>query len=151
MRRLKQICANDEELLDVYCKQIRSVLEYAAVVWHPGLTVANTNSIERVQKACLAIIMGQRYISYNNALQLASLDRLDTRREALCLKFARNAIKYLKFSNWFVEDSKIVNTTRLKKNLKDVNTRTRRFRQSTIPYLTKLLIVKGFTADENNL
>ena len=95
--------------------------------------------------------MGQRYISYNNALQLASLDRLDTRREALCLKFARNAIKYLKFSNWFVEDSKIVDTTRLKKNLKDVNTRTRRFRQSTIPYLTKLLIVKGFTADENNL
>ena len=32
VRRLKQMGANDDELLDVYCKQIRSVLEYAAVV-----------------------------------------------------------------------------------------------------------------------
>ena len=33
IRRLKLIGANQEELLDVYVKQIRSVLEYAAVVW----------------------------------------------------------------------------------------------------------------------
>ena len=85
IRRLKEMGANNEELLDVYCKQIRSVFKYAALVWHPGLTVANTLSIERVQKACLAIILGQRYISYSNALQLASLDRLDTRREATAL------------------------------------------------------------------
>ena len=85
--------ANDDELLDVYCKQIRSVLEYAAVVWHPGLTAANSSSIERVQNACLAIILGQRYISYTNALQVASLDRLNTRREALFLKFARKKRK----------------------------------------------------------
>ena len=146
VRRLKQMGANDDELLDVYCKQIRSVLEYAAVVWHPGLTAANITSIERVQKACLAIILGQRYISYSNALQVAALDRLDTRREALCLKFARNSIRNPKFSNWFVEDVKITNTRRLKKNLKDVHTRTRRFKQSTIPYLTQLLNEKGFTA-----
>ena len=42
VRRLKLLGANKEKLLDVYVNQIRSVLEYAAVVWHPGLTVTNT-------------------------------------------------------------------------------------------------------------
>ena len=143
-RGLKQMGASVEELIDFYSKQIRSVLEYAAVVWHSGLTVANTTSIERVQKAALAIILGQSYICYSNALEVTSLERLDTRRVALCLKFARSSIKNPKFSNWFVEDTNINNTRRLKKNLKDVHTRTRRFRESTIPYLTQLLNEKGF-------
>ena len=105
--------------------------------------------IQRVQKACLAIILGQRYISYSNALQVASIDRLDTRREALCLKMATSLIKHTKFSSWFVEDDKIINTRQLKKNLKDVHTRTRRFKESTIPYLTQLLNKKGFTINKN--
>jgi hypothetical protein len=153
IRRLKLLGASQKELLDVYTKQIRSVLEYAAVVWHPGLTVNNSTSIERVQKACLAIILGQRYINYSHALQLASLERLDTRREGLCLKFARKAIKNPKFQNWFVEDNKVQNTRRLKKNLKNAYTRTRRFRESSIPYLTELLNQKGFIAepDENTV
>ena len=86
IRRLKLIDASQHELLDVYTKQIRSVLEYAAVVWHPGLTINSSTCIERVQKACLSIILGQSYINYSNALQLASMERLDTRREALCSK-----------------------------------------------------------------
>ena len=93
IRRLKLIGASQQELLDVYNRQIRSVLEYAAVVWQPGLTINSSTCIETVQKACLSIILGQSYINYSNALQLASIERLDTRRDALCLKFARNAIK----------------------------------------------------------
>ena len=53
---------------------------------------------------------GQRCISYSNALQVSSLDRLDTRREAVCLKFARTLTRNQKFFNWFVEDSKIIET-----------------------------------------
>ena len=120
IRRLKLIGVSQQELLYVYTKQIRSILEYAAVVWHPGLTGNNSTSIERVQKGCLAIIFGQTYINYSNALQVATIERLDTGREGLCLKFARNAIKNPKFQNWFVEDTKVNNTRRLKKNLKNV-------------------------------
>ena len=99
IRRLKLLGASQQELLNVYTKQIRSVLEYAAVVWHPGLIISNSSCIERVQKACLAIILGQGYINYTNALHLAAIERLDTRREALCLKFARNALQNPKFKN----------------------------------------------------
>ena len=38
LRRLKTSGANSQELKDIYCKHVRSLLEYGAVVWHPGLT-----------------------------------------------------------------------------------------------------------------
>ena len=147
IRRLKSFGANTQELLDVYCKQIRSVLEYASVVWHAGLTSSNTADIERVQKASLSVILGKNYINYQNALQVAGLESLSTRREILSLTFARKAMKNPKYKNWFVEDNNLVGTRRIKKNLKEAQTRTRRFRKSTIPYLTHLLNTKGYTPD----
>ena len=102
VRILKEMGVNDEELLDVYCKQIRIVLEYAKVVW---LTVANTSSIDRVQKACLAIILGQRYISYS------SIDRqTGHQKRGIVPKICKKCHKNPKFSSWFVEDNKIINT-----------------------------------------
>ena len=38
LRRLRILGASREDLMDVYCKQIRSILEYAAPVWHSSLT-----------------------------------------------------------------------------------------------------------------
>ena len=40
LKRLKPLGASDQELLDVYDKQIRCILEYASPVWTPGLTQA---------------------------------------------------------------------------------------------------------------
>ena len=48
LRRLEKSGANEIELLDIYCKHVRSILEYAAVVWHSALTNENTADIERV-------------------------------------------------------------------------------------------------------
>ena len=59
IRRLKLNGASNMELRDIYCKHVRSVLEYEAVVWHPGLTLENTTNIERVRKSALAIILGK--------------------------------------------------------------------------------------------
>jgi hypothetical protein len=86
IRRLKLNGASNMELRDIYCKHVRSVLEYAAVVWHPGLTLENTTSIERVQKSALAIILGKEYEGYSKALGLLKLEKLSTRTEALCKK-----------------------------------------------------------------
>jgi len=41
------------DILCVYCSVIRSVLEYACAVCHPGLTKKLSQDIERVQKRCL--------------------------------------------------------------------------------------------------
>ena len=129
IRRLKLLGANTSELLDVFCKQIRSVLEYASVVWHSGLTSSKTTDIERVQKASLAVILGQNYTSYQNALQVTGLEKPSSRRETLCLTFARKCKKNSKYANWFVEDENLVGTRRIKKNLKEAQTRTKRFKK----------------------
>ena len=102
LRRLKSNGANNQELKDIYCKHVQSVLEYAAVVWHPGLTLENTTNIERVQKSALAIILGKEYINYESALLSLNLEKLSIRREALCSKFAKKALKSEKYSSWIV-------------------------------------------------
>ena len=79
LRRLKQLGASQTELKDIYEKQVRSILEFAAVVWHPGLTKKNTAQIERVQKSAFAIILGQNYTSYENALCILNMETLSNR------------------------------------------------------------------------
>ena len=139
IRRLKLNGASNMELRDIYCKHVRSVLEYAEVVWHPGLPLENTTSIERVQKSALAIILGKEYESYSNALDLLKLEKLSTRREALCTKFALKSLKSEKYSSWYVLDEKVCNTRSKINRLKPTQTRTACFEKSTIPYLTNLI------------
>ena len=139
VRRLKNLGASHAELVDSYVKQARSVLEYCAVVWHAGLTQINTSDIERVQKSACAIILGKKYTNYQAALEYLGLDRLDSRREALSVKFAKKALKSQKYSSWFAADSNLPNTRRVLKNVKEAQCRTTRFKKSALPYLTHLL------------
>ena len=53
LRKLTRQGASKDTLLDVYEKQVRSVLEFAAVVWTAGLSRKNILYIERVQKSAL--------------------------------------------------------------------------------------------------
>ena len=84
LRRLKKFGASPTDLLDVYFKQIRSILEYAVPVWHPGLTGEDRLEIERVQKSALCIILGQNYKSYRAALKTLAIETLFQRRQKLC-------------------------------------------------------------------
>ena len=69
LRRLKNIGADKDELLDVYRQQIMSVLEFAAPVWTPGITQHQIHQIERVQKTALFVILGEEYVSYKSSLK----------------------------------------------------------------------------------
>ena len=53
LRRLKQLGASQTEF-----KEVRIILEFAAVVWHPGRTKEKTAQIKSVQKSAFAIILG---------------------------------------------------------------------------------------------
>ena len=139
LRRLKAMGSGQEDLKDVYLKQVRSVLELAVPAWHPGLTQEDSLDIERVQKAALHIILGERYTSYSSALKTTKLDCLSSRRDSLCEKFAKKAVKHKKHTNWFKNNDKVT-VTRLKQpKLCPVIARTKRFEDSPISFLTKLL------------
>ena len=94
IKRLKSLGASTEHLKDVYFKQVRSVLELAVPAWHSGPAQSDSSDIERVQRAALQIILGPTYSSYRSALQVLELETLATRRENLCVKFSKKAVKH---------------------------------------------------------
>ena len=104
LRRLKALGARDDEILDVFYKQIRSVLELAVAVWQPRLTLAENKQIERVQKCAFYIIMGQDFVSYDHAITHLESETLGNWRMKLCSNFARKAEKHPKYKNWFEEE-----------------------------------------------
>ena len=81
--------ANQTDLIDIYIKFIRSVLEYSCVVWGSSLTKENKQDLERVQKTAVRIILGTNYKTYKQSLEVLQLDTLCERRRLLELKFAK--------------------------------------------------------------
>ena len=139
LKRLKTMGASTKTLLDVYCQQVRSVLEFSAVVWTSGLTQENTTQIERVQKSAFAVMLGAKYGSYQEACAKLAMETLLKRREKLSVAFAKNAAKHPIHKSWFSENTTTRNTRSAKEPFKPAQARTRRFLKSAIPYLTELL------------
>ena len=139
LKRLKKLGARTGDLVDVYIKQIRSLLEFAVSVWHPSLTNEDRLKIERVQKSAFCIILGQEYKSYRLALKHLELETLYSRRNKLCKKFAKKSLKNSKFAKWFKPYQKSVYTRFLSPKFCEVYYRTERFRKSPISYLTDIL------------
>ena len=141
IRRLKKFGATVEELVDLYTKYSRSILEFAVPVWHCAITAYERNSIERVQKMALHLILGERYKSYERALEMLGLETLETRRTRLCINFALKAEKNEKFKNWF-KLKPSVSTRQPSDKYWGPVARTTRLQQSAIPYLTNLLNIQ---------
>ena len=139
IRRVKKLGANRADLLDVYCKQIRSILEFAVPVWNASLSGDHITQLERIQKTALHITLGEDYKSYNCALKMSGLDKLTDRRRKICLTFAKKALKHSKFSNWFKQNRKTTNTRQKVPKFCRVYSNTRRFERSPISNLTELL------------
>ena len=134
LRRMKLLKLDEDIILDTYMKEIRSILELAVPVWHGGLTVKQSRDIERVQKTALLIILGDNFINYEVACTIMSIEPLSMRRDTLCLKFATKDIK--KDNSLFTK-----NTLKTRSNnlVVEPKCNTRRFKKSSIPFLSKLL------------
>ena len=146
LKRLKKFGCNHQELVDIYYKQIRCVLEQTVAVWAPNLTKSQSVQIERVQKCALHIIMGEQYQNYEHSRIELKVEELSIRRSNLCLKFAKKAEKHKKYSKWFNPSKTVKGKFSLRSNkysgkLKytPVPFRNIRYKRSPIPYLTKLL------------
>ena len=110
LRNLKKFGASEEQMLEVYLQQIRSVAEMACPVWNSGLTQYESRSLERVQRTAVAIMRGESHTNYQAALEYFQLKTLEERREDICLKFAIKAYGHPKFSFWFTKNSNTVNS-----------------------------------------
>ena len=93
--------------------------------------------IERVQKAALASILGTYDFSYDKVLKLNKLDTLATRREKMCVKFIK---KNMDSANpLLTKFIKHHNTRDKSKVVKEFQCRTKKYFNSALPYLARLL------------
>ena len=119
------------------CQSERPVLELAVPVWHSGLTKKLSSDIERVQKIAFRIILGEDYGDYDIACTILETKTLEMRRERLCLKFSRKDIK--KETSLFNVVSNPVRTRSKNRLVQEYKCNTKRFQNSSLPYLSKLL------------
>ena len=66
--KLKYVGVGQDDLIDIYVKFIRSVTEYCSVSFHASLTQEQSNKLEKIQKTCLKVILGEHYTDYTSAL-----------------------------------------------------------------------------------
>ena len=126
-----------ELICDTYLKEIRSILELAVPVWHSGLTLKLSRDIERVQKVALSIILGENYLNYEVACTLMAIEPLEIRREQLCIKFAMKNVK--QENSLMKKVTTQVNTRSKPKVVIEPKANYKRFKNSSIPYLSRLV------------
>ena len=129
------------DLITVYVGYIRPLTEYAAPVWHAGLTEAQSDSLERIQKRCCKIMLGPSYTTYVEALNTCNLTTLKTRREKLCETFATSLVQSEEFRHWLPPTRANQHNLNLRSGSKLSVPRwsTKRYLKSPIPYFVQLL------------
>ena len=128
-----------EDLIEIYVLFIRSKLEYCSVVWHSSLTIANQMDLERVQKTCLKVILGDMYVSYESALEMCNLITLTQRREDRCKTFAKKNIKNPRMKSMFPLSEPDEHHIRKREKFSVNFARTAAYMNSAIPYLQRML------------
>ena len=141
LRRLKQLDIEPLTILEVYVKEIRSILELAVPAWHSGLTHKQSADIERVQRVAVRIILsdwksGKCHMTYDMALVTLDLEPLYQRRENICKKFANRTLKF-RHKDMFKQSHE--HFTRNKPKYEAQSCNTQRFYKSPLNYLTRLL------------
>ena len=132
--------ASLSDLKEIYILFIWSILDQSCTIWNSSLTQENINDIERVQKSALKIILGERYKTYQNALNLLEIDTLSNRREHLCLEFAKKCVKNPKLNHMFPLNCKYHEmTTRDQEKYMVHFANTERLKNSSIIYMQNLL------------
>ena len=137
LRRLLKFDLDVYDLFDVFCKEIRSILEMAVPVWHSSLTKQQSYDIENIQKLAMKIILQEKYVNYELACTLFSAKTLAARRLQLCTKFALKNQKSEQslFSNFIPQ----VNTRQKSNLVREYRCNTKRYQRSSLPFMASLL------------
>ena len=147
LRRLRGLGASEAQMLDVYQKQVRSFLELAVPGGSQHLHSMKQNKFRECKGVpCISYLGMTIHESYESALDTLESDNVNDRRIKLCQNFAKKSFKHPHYTNWFCESEEVLpnietrgDGSRKINKLKPVQTRTRRYSKSPLPYLTELL------------
>ena len=131
LRKIASFGASQEDMKHIYTLFVRSSLEYSSSVWHRNLTFENETDLERVQKSAFRLILGNRYISYKNAIDILEMETLKDRRETLFRRFAIKSLEVEQMKTILKENTNIhTMETRNKEKYHIFNSNTERYKKS---------------------
>ena len=93
LRQLKHANVPAAEMIYFYCTCTRAIVEYASPVFHYGIPNYLSKDIERIQLRAMRIIFPRSRKSYNEAISLSNLGKLEERRQAACDKLFKEIIE----------------------------------------------------------
>ena len=135
LSKLKYAGISIEDLIIIYTLFIRSLTEYCSVAFHSALTVNQCHKLESIQSTCLRVILADNYVSYNAALEMSGLERLEARRERRQLSFSLRCL-----DNDFTSEMFPLNNKPIKREAFVVNfARTEQYRKSALIQCQKTL------------
>ena len=140
LHKVSKFTSRISDLKLIYNSKIRSILETSCVVWHSSITLKQRSMLERLQKSAFRIILKNSYESYENALQVMNMDTLDSRRDKLCLRFAKSCLRHSRMRSMF--PVKALSHSMMKRHTDkfEVNKAiTERYKRSAIPYMQRML------------
>ena len=108
-------------------------------MWHSSITIEEQEDLERVQKCAVRLIVRDQEKSYEDSLKDLGLESLAIRRENLCTEFAKQCTQNPKTTTWFPKRNHISYALRNPSVYSVTHANTERFKNSTIPYLQRLL------------
>ena len=129
---LKRSGVATPDICKVYCACIRSILEYAAPVWHSGLTQEQSHMLENIQKRVLKIILPSH--DYDSALQICNLQTLQERRKMLSKRFFKTIKKFDDKLNYLLLPNAPERNLRSQNVYKIPSSKTERYKNTFIPF-----------------
>ena len=139
LRRMKLMKLEPELIFQYYCSEVRPLVEQGVAVCNAGLTKAQRNDIERIQKIALRIILGDKYISYDNACSIFGVENHSERRLRLCTNFAVKLYKSDRKTEFFDDPDNSVFTRQDKFLVRENLSRTKRCYNAPHNYLARLI------------
>ena len=140
LRKVASFGTPQDDLKTIYILFIRSILEQSATVWHSSLTEDNSSDLERVQKSALKVILKDDYKGYKHGLAKLGIEDLKSRREYLCLEFAKKCVRSKKLQHMFPKTNKEHKMNTRNADFYQVqHANTSRLQDSAIIYMQKIL------------
>ena len=139
IRRMRAMGVPQHSLVQYWKSEGRVHLEYGCPVWHSGLTVSQSHSLDRAQRVAMAAITGRWEQSHTRQLDELGLERLSTRRVRLCERFARRTATSSRHMDLFTPVNSLQRRAKHAKKYREISTRTQAYFNSALPYLTRLL------------
>ena len=141
LTKLKYAGVKTEDLIEMYELFIRSCAEYCSVAFHSSLTLAESQSLERLQSTCLKVILQDNYIGYAPACEMSGLQTLFDRRQSRMLVFSKKCLEHPLNSRMFTYNEQYNVDPHIRdRELFKVNfSHGEKYKNSAIPSMQRLL------------